>query len=629
MISTPATDVGQSSSPAPQLRWHTRDFFAVALLAIVFFFLMRPVFMDPFYWDAGEIAKMASLIQQGHLNPVVKNYPDEGHPVLVHELYAAGWTVLGDHQLWWPHLVVFVFSFLTLLYSYRIGVWLGSWLVGFAAAVLIMLDPMFLSQSSSIHIVSPSVGLATAALYYLLCDQPKAFAVTGSLAALTYIPTSIFTICLIGVAVLLYWRGRRSLIWFLVPGFVLVAWLILHRFAYGYFLSDPVYWASGQRSVLRGGELLFHVNANLHEVFLRNWRTPFTVIVVAGGLVLIAALLLRMVSSVRTQAAALFQRLGGSRSARLLLVLAVGAFIYLPTVSAVTGKVLLGRYLMVLMVPLFLLAVQFLQATRVTVLWIGVCLLLGWGLHQHWYDHKSTDDHSMDETLLCRRIVRLEREATRFLTSRFPDATILAGYPHDWELADPVFGYVDLPMNVMRTSLVSADAPVDLVYYSTMTLPNENQRLFAAIDRQGARPIQSFTHGDIKIVILKTGENRDAEQNRYTSILLNSPIAVSAGEIFEVSAAFQNLGRNPWAARGDIAAGYRWELDGQLLPSDGRAHTQLQQDILWGETAMVKMLVRAPQQVGRYVLVVDLVGPEESWFGTLGNEPVRTAAEVR
>jgi hypothetical protein len=636
-LTTSVASIFHTAAPAQPAdvppRRRARDLLFLLLLAIGFFILMRPTFMDPYYWDAGEIAVMATHIQHGFLNPMVKHYPDEGHPVLIHELYAAGWLVLGDHQIWWPHVVVFVLSFLTLLYSYRIGLWLGSGnpFVGLAAAALIMLDPLFLAESSGIHVCAPSVGLATAALYYLLIDRPKAFALAASLTILTYIPTSIFAMCLMGTAVLLYWRRNpRSLIWYLVPGFVFAAWLVLHRLSYGYFVSDPIYWAVGQRSLSLNAAWLGHIRGNLHEVFQHSWRLPFTIIAVIGGLLLLASMLLRQVPSLASFAQSWFERLGSHRAARLLLVLAIGILIYLPTISAITGGVLLARYLMILMVPLFLLAVYFLQATKIPWLWLGVCVLLGWNLRAHWYDHKSSWDRCLEETLLCRRVVRLEVQAARFLATRFPSATILTAYPHQWELSDPVGGYVSRPLNIKRSTMTAPDTPVDLIYYSSVTLPAEDARMFEVIDRQGARPIQSFSQGDIKMVVLKTGENLDVPECRYAAVLLSSPLQVPINHVFEVSAAFQNLGRNPWAAptipryqQGNIEVGYRWERNGELLPESGKFRVPLQHDYFWGETAVAKIFVHAPPQPGHYVLVLDLVGPGDTWFAQAGNTPIR------
>ena len=616
----------QASPSTPGFRWRARDLLALLLLAIVFFILERTTFNDPYYWDSSYPADVANRMFHDHLNPVMKNFSDPGHPVLIEELYAAGWLAMGRTPAWWPHLVAFALSFLVLLYSYRIGSCLGSSLAGLVAAFLILLDPLFLASAGTIYPALPSVGFAAATIYYLLIDEPGKFALAGSLTALTYIPTGIFLGCLLAIAIVLrFRRGPRILLWYLVPGFTLAAWLIFHRLAYGYFVSDPGYWTAGQRSLSLSAD---HLRYNVIEVFLRSWRLPFTILAFTGGVLLVALMLLGR-KAAEGWAAGWYQRLGGNRAAILFLVLVVGAVAYLPIITATTGLILLGRYQLVLMVPLFLLAVRFLQASRITWLWLLLCIAMGWNLHAHWYSRKEPW-RGIDETLLYRRLIRLEQLASNYLSTQYASATILAALPHSAELTVPWLDYVQHPLKVEQVRDVSPDTPVDLIYYSTVTSNEDKQRLFRAVDRQSARPIQDFRNGDVRIVILKTGENRDLPENRYAAVLISSPLDVGRRDLFEVTVAFQNLGRNvwstpptPWVGLGAVNAAYQWERDGKILPDDGR-RTRFSQNYFWGDTAVMKMLVRAPQQPGRYTLILDLVGPQNNWFGQLGNSPVRT-----
>ena len=610
-------------------RWGARDVLLVLLLAIVFFILLRPTFQDPFYWDSTYAVDTATRLVQGWLNPHMKGFADPGHPVLIPELYALGWLIFPGDPVWWPHLVASLLCFLTLLYSYRIGAWLGGPLLGFAGALLIMLDPLFLAQSGATYLAAPSVGLATATLYYLLTDQPRKFALAGALAALTYIPTDIFLCLLIAIGVLLNLRrGVRAIVWYLIPGVTLAAWLLFHRLAYGYFLSAPNFWKKGQRSIALDP---VHLRINLQDVFLRQWRLPFTILAFAGGLLLIVVLCWRG----HALAEKLYQRLGGRNAALLFLVLIAGTLVYLPVVTATSGQILLGRYFLVLIVPLFLLGVRTLQATRITWLWVLLCVALGWNLHAHWYDPKEPWRGNLEETLLYRRVIRAEVKAANYLSAEFPSAVILAGLPHSAELTIPQLAYVKRPLHVLQTAGVDPIPPVDLMYYSTVTSTEEKRLLFQAIDQQAARPIQSFSQGNIRVVILKTGENRDLAKNRYNAVLLNSPLQVPVNHIFDVSAAFQNVGRNvwsappaPWATQDSIQVGYRWERDGELLPQGGHVRIPFQRDYFWGETAVVKAFVQAPAQPGHYVLILDLVGPGDTWFANLGNTPIRVAMAV-
>jgi len=178
--------------------------------------------------------------------------------------------------------------------------------------------------------------------------------------------------------------------------------------------------------------------------------------------------------------------------------------------------------------------------------------------------------------------------------------------------------------------------PVDIIAYSSINSPEEQRLLFDAIEAQGARPIRTFEDGNLRDVILKTGDNLSVPNDRYTGLLIKSPLVVQPGELFEVHAAFQNLGRNvwsapkvPWEITGGVNVGYRWEQNGRLLPETQNSRWGFPLDVFWGEGTVVKLLVVAPRQPGDYTLVLDLVGKDGNWFAPEGNTPVRVQIHVR
>ena len=615
-------------------RWTARDVIILLLLGVVFFILERPTFHDPYYWDSTIPADMAHRMLDAHLSPILKNFPDPGHPPLIAEIYAVGWFVLGRTPVWWPHTAAFLLCFLIIAYSYRIGVWLGGTAVGLVAAALITMDPLLLAQSGVIYLTAPSVGFATAALYYLLTKQPRKFALAGSLAALAYIPTFIFICCLIGIACLReIRRGLRAILWYLVPGFVFTAWLIVHRIGYGYFLSDPSFWKIQQRSTSLDP---VHLKINLLEVFCHTWRLPFTIVTICGGIALLVLWRMSRRSAPNPANARWYEQLGGDRALALLFVLIVGTIIYLPVITATSGLILLGRYLMVLMVPLFLLTVRFLRASRSTWLWLLICAGLGWMLHAHWYDPKDIWKRNLEETLLYRRLIRLDVRASNYVVNTFPSATVLAAFPLWAAVSNPVWEYVQHGVKVEKALESTPQFPVDIICYSSINSPEEQQQLFDAIEAQGARPIRTFEDGNLRDVVLKTGDNLNVPNDRYTGLLIQTPLVVQPGELFELHAAFQNLGRNVWAApkipweiTGDVNVGYRWEQNGQILPEAHNSRWGFPRDVFWGEGAVVKLLVVAPRQPGDYTLVLDLVGKAGNWYAADGNTPVRVQIQVR
>ena len=348
-----------------------------------------------------------------------------------------------------------------------------------------------------------------------------------------------------------------------------------------------------------------------------------------AGLFYLVILLARRAATADSLAARWYERMGGAKAGLLLLALAVSVIVYLPLISVTSGHVLLGRYLLIMIVPLFLLTVQFLYATRIAWLWIGGCIALGWLLRSHWYDPKEPWRYNREETLLYRRVVRTEVAATRFLTTYYPSATVLATFPHALELSDPDLDYVSRPMKVKWVEDVTPDTPVDLVYYSSVTGRTQQQKMLAVIDRQGARPVQRYADGDVEAVLLKTGESLNTPENRYSGMILNPPYTAAPGQTFSVLVALENLGRNPWAENSDVNVSYHWERDGKPLPDEGNLRTPLPHDQFWGESVLLPVRVRAPQQPGRYTLAVDMLQENVMWFAAAGNTPIRTDIDVQ
>ena len=110
-------------------RWTARDVIILLLLGVVFFILERPTFHDPYYWDSWIFipADMAHRMLDAHLSPILKNFPDPGHPPLIAEIYAGGVVRAGPHAGYGGLTTRGVPALLALIiaaYSYRIGVWL-------------------------------------------------------------------------------------------------------------------------------------------------------------------------------------------------------------------------------------------------------------------------------------------------------------------------------------------------------------------------------------------------------------------------------------------------------------------------------------------------------------------------
>ena len=121
--------------------------------------------------------------------------------------------------------------------------------------------------------------------------------------------------------------------------------------------------------------------------------------------------------------------------------------------------------------------------------------------------------------------------------------------------------------------------------------------------------------------------------------LPDPPAKLRAGEKARVQVHITNASDVFWWARGGetntrddnkfyLAAGDRWlKTDGSLVTDmDGRYG--IGKDLKPGEETEVPLLVTAPKEPGEYLLEVDLVQEQVSWFSEKGSPTARTKVTV-
>lgn len=107
-----------------------------------------------------------------------------------------------------------------------------------------------------------------------------------------------------------------------------------------------------------------------------------------------------------------------------------------------------------------------------------------------------------------------------------------------------------------------------------------------------------------------------AEGDYRARIELCAPPSPVAGELREVDVRVTNLGGAVWRGGADglpeVRLSYRWRALDHL---DEQPRTPLPHDLRPGESALVPIVFRAPDDPGTYELVVDLVHERHRWFG--------------
>lgn len=139
----------------------------------------------------------------------------------------------------------------------------------------------------------------------------------------------------------------------------------------------------------------------------------------------------------------------------------------------------------------------------------------------------------------------------------------------------------------------------------------------------------------------QTREARALPDNGFKAqiTLPDPPAKLRAGQQERVQVKVKNASEVFWWARGGeqnertdnkfyLAAGDRWlKADGTLV-SDMDGRYGIGKDLKPGEETEVPLLVTAPKEPGEYILEVDLVQEQVSWFSEKGSPTARAKVTV-
>ena len=114
------------------------------------------------------------------------------------------------------------------------------------------------------------------------------------------------------------------------------------------------------------------------------------------------------------------------------------------------------------------------------------------------------------------------------------------------------------------------------------------------------------------------------------------PGPMRAGETKTIQVRVKNVSPVFWKVRGDgadnkyyIAVGNRWfQADGMTLITSMDGRIGLPENLAPGQETTATLLIKAPQEPGEYVLDLDLVQEQVTWFHERGSETVKTKVTV-
>ena len=420
--------------PRRKVRIDTYLFFFVSFAAILFLIHM-PYLALPYFWDEmGQFVPAAlDILHDGAWVPhsTVPNV----HPPGVMAYLALVWKLFG-YSIPATRAAMLLLGSLTVLFSFLLAIQLCRGLrdaPAFAAALLLLLDPLFYTQSMMAQLDMPAMLFTMLGLLLFLQDHHIGAAL--SCAALVLAKETGALLPLIFGALLLFDTGRRRYApLYLAPFLVLAAWLLFLWRSTGQLFGDA-------------GFAHYNIGYALHPVRMALCLVRRIYYLFAGQF--------RWVGSIGIILAWKHEQIYSSRPWRIIWL-----FIAAHTLMvSMLGGAELERYLLPVLPPVYIAMAA--GWTTLLPTWRNLSVgLASAGLIAGMFWNPPFP-FPYENNLGMVDFVQLQQSAARMLEASFADKPVYTAWPLTQALRNPAFGYVHRPMSAIETS--------DL-HYSTLSL---------------------------------------------------------------------------------------------------------------------------------------------------------------
>ena len=498
---------------------------ALGLLALVLA-ANAPFFQMPFFWDSFWIAVAAEHILGNGLRPVIPpDGWDYGHPILLPEMLALSWLLLGRSP-WVSHAVSVVFAFLAVYYTYRVGRLLYGARTGVVASLLLLSFPLFRAQSSVVYLELPTAALGIMAVYFVLRGKTLLYLLSASAMVLTKA-----TGVLLVPVVLLYLALRRlrlrpgsrepwpatlgDLALHSLPALALAGWFWYHFQATGW-VSDPdnAGWLAlpadpGWARLLGYLKGMVFSREGIPQTFLRLAWSYF------GSTFLVGVLTLLVVVysfAGRSPIAATWRPRSGQPAASRsqpesgwspwgppenALLLGLPILLQLALMASTTY---MQRYLLPQYCLFFVLSARAMvgvlgrgpSIAAATAALAGVFTAFTYGWIPGDYD---VPEWASPSTLAYVDYVRTHQAAAAFVETHYPGRTVLTASAEFVELALPVQGYVRSPQRIVayaktprRVTKIAAAGGRPVIDHQALTLDDFDLFYYSGTHRDPDAP---------------------------------------------------------------------------------------------------------------------------------------------
>jgi 4-amino-4-deoxy-L-arabinose transferase-like glycosyltransferase len=355
-----------------------------------------------------------------------KHLPPElsrGHPLFLVFVFGALFRIFGA-TVFVAHAFMFLVALGLLVSVFHIARTHWNTAVAFAATLLVMVQPLFLAQST---LLLPELPLALATLWTLHAFFRQRYLLAGICLALAIFikETALVMGPVLGLIVLTAWIRKRptwksalaAVLALVLPAALYGLFLLVQKKQNGwYFFPLHEHHVNFAWAAMRG-----KFRDYLNFVFVEQGRYPLSILIGAW----------------------VTYRLFGKRENGPRFPHAIAYFLGLFIASLIVfsaGNFFMKRYMLCVLVPLAMLgarAAYELGREQARVLFPLVALLAGLSLNE-----AASPSFNYDYDMSFREVVRMQQEATTYVENTIGvDKPTLTIFPPIFGLEDPRFGY--------------------------------------------------------------------------------------------------------------------------------------------------------------------------------------------
>jgi hypothetical protein len=394
--------------------------------ALILVLTHAPYFGLPYFWDElGQFVPAALDIYRDAAWVPHSTVPN-AHPPGVMAYLAVVWKIFG-YSVVATRAAMLALASLAVMFTFLLAVRLCRGLSGAPALVpvlLLLLDPLFYTQSMMAQLDMPAMLFTVLALLLFLEDRHIAAALACVALVLAKETGALLPLILAGTLLLDRPRAKYA-VWYLAPFAVLAVWFFVLWRSTGQLFGDAGfthYNLGYAMHPVRAGLCLIR---RIYYLLIDNFRWAGTIAIGVAW---------RRTRIFRDRA---WQITGTFFAAHVVMV-------------SVLGGAELERYLLPVL-PLLYTAMGAAWSTLRPV-WrnaglavTAAGLLLGWFVNPPY-------PFPFENNLAMVDFVDLHRDAAEYLEASYPDKTIYTAWPLTGALRDPNFGYVTKKLAAFETS---------------------------------------------------------------------------------------------------------------------------------------------------------------------------------